>query len=129
MINKVLVVDDQISAARLLVTLLQIDGYQAHHASDWCHLVDEVQAYEPDLVILDVHLPDIDGFELLRQVRAHPQAHIATVPVLVVSALDYGHRLEQSGADGFLLKPFKYEHLTEAIAKIKRARAAAGSEV
>jgi DNA-binding response OmpR family regulator len=126
--KKVLIVDDQISAARLLVTLLQIDGYEARYAADWCHLVDEVQAYRPDLVILDVHLPDIDGFELLRQVRAHPEAQIAQVPVLIISALDYGHRLETSGADGFLLKPFKFDSMVEAINKIKDSRAAAGPE-
>ena len=64
--NKVLIVDDQISAARLLVALLQLEGYEARQAADWCNLVAEVQAYQPDLIILDVHLPDVDGFELLK---------------------------------------------------------------
>ena len=126
--KKVLIVDDQIAAARLLVTLLQIDGYEARPAFDWGNLIGEVQAYQPDLVILDVHLPDADGFELLHQVRTHPDAQIATVPVLVVSALDYGYRLEASGADGFLLKPFKYENMVEAIKKIEKSRAVPGPE-
>jgi DNA-binding response OmpR family regulator len=126
--KKVLIVDDQIAAVRLLITLLRIDGYEARQASDWHGLANEVQTYQPDLVILDVHLPDVDGFELLRQVRAHPEAQVARVPVLIISALDYGHRLDESGADGFLLKPFKYDNLTEAIHKIEQARTTTDQE-
>lgn len=123
--KKVLIVDDQVATARLLTALLQIDGYQAHHVSDWGNLVGEVQAHQPDLVILDVHLPDTDGFELLRQIRTHPEAQVAGVAVLIISALDYGHRLEESKADGFLLKPFKYDTMMEAIRKIENARTVA----
>lgn len=116
--KKILIVDDQYAAARLLVALLKLDGYEAQHVTDWVNLTDEIKVNQPDLIIMDVHLPDIDGFELLQRVRSHPDSSIAAVPVLLISALDYGHRTEKSGASGFLLKPFNHQELLAAIQKI-----------
>ncbi len=120
--KKILVVDDQFAAARLLVALLKLDGYEARHVMDWQNLVAEVEVHRPDLVLLDVHLPDVDGFELLKQIREYADPEVSTVPVLFISALDYGHRLETSGADGFLLKPFQHRDLLDAIEAVKEAR-------
>jgi DNA-binding response OmpR family regulator len=117
-VNKILIVDDQYAAARLLVALLKLDGYDAEHVTDWKNTVNEIELKQPDLVILDVHLPDIDGFELLQNIRAHPDTTVSSVSVLLISALDYGYKTEQSGASGFLLKPFNHQHLLEAIQRI-----------
>jgi DNA-binding response OmpR family regulator len=117
-VKKVLIVDDQFAAARLLAALLKLDGYDPHQVTDWRNLVHEIEAFRPDLVILDVHLPDVDGFELLENVRTHPDAGVSRVPVLLISALDYGHKTFRSGASGFLLKPFTHQSLIEAIRKI-----------
>jgi DNA-binding response OmpR family regulator len=119
-VKKVLIVDDQHAAARLLATLLKLDGYDAREVTDWKDLVHEMEVGQPDLVILDVHLSDIDGFELLQHIRAHPNAGVSSVPVLLISALDYGHKTETSGASGFLLKPFNHRNLLEAMQKIER---------
>jgi DNA-binding response OmpR family regulator len=118
-VKKVLIVDDQFAAARLLAALLKLDGYDSQQVTDWKNLVQEIEVALPDLVILDVHLPDIDGFELLRNVRAHPDERVAGVPVLLISALDYGHKTTNSGATGFLLKPFTHQSLMQAIQKIE----------
>jgi DNA-binding response OmpR family regulator len=119
-VKKVLVVDDQYAAARLLVALLKLDGYDARHVTEWRNLTNEIEASQPNLVILDVHLPDVDGFELLQNIRTHPNAGVSNVPVLLVSALDYGYRTERSGASGFLLKPFNHQELLEVIRKIEK---------
>jgi DNA-binding response OmpR family regulator len=119
-VKKVLIVDDQRAAARLLATLLKLDGYDAQEVTDWKNLVHQMEVDQPDLVILDVHLSDIDGFELLQHIRAHPNASVSSVPVLLISALDYGHKTETSGASGFLLKPFNHRNLLEAMQKIER---------
>ena len=115
----VLIVDDQFAAARLLAALLKLDGYDSRQVMDWRNLVQEIEGSRPDLVILDVHLPDTDGFELLESVRAHPDNRVSTVPVLLISALDYGHKTTMSGASGFLLKPFTHESLMRAIQEIE----------
>jgi DNA-binding response OmpR family regulator len=118
-VKKVLIVDDQFAAARLLAALLKLDGYDPHEVRDWKNLVHEIELTHPDLVILDVHLPDIDGFELLGNIRSHPNDGVSDVPVLLISALDYGHKTLKSGASGFLLKPFTHQSLIEAIEKIE----------
>jgi DNA-binding response OmpR family regulator len=118
-VKKVLIVDDQFDAARLLAALLKLDGYDSQQVTDWRNIVQEIEVKQPDLVILDVHLSDIDGFELLHNVRSHPDEQVSNVPVLLISALDYGHKTTRSGASGFLLKPFTHQSLIEAIQKIE----------
>ena len=113
---RVLVIDDQLDAARLLVILLKMTGYDAEHLEEnWEHLVAEVEARRPDLLILDVRLPDVDGLELVRQLRAHSNPEIAGVPVLLASALDHRHDAKLVGANGFLMKPYTRDSLMKAI--------------
>jgi DNA-binding response OmpR family regulator len=122
-VKRLLIVDDQFEAARLLVALLKLDGYDAHQVTDWRDLAREIEETPPDLVILDVHLPDVDGFELLDRMRKHPNADVANVPVLLISALDYRHRIRTAGATGFLLKPFNRQSLLDAIHSIEQGQA------
>lgn len=119
--KKILIVDDQTAAAQLLVKLLALNGYEARHTTDWGNLAAGIQTYQPELIILDVHLSsaDLDGLRLLDQIRAHPDPQVSGVRVLVVSAFDYSHRMAASGADGFVLKPFKFDSLMEAIQEIE----------
>ena len=120
-----LIVDDQISAAQLLIKLLELHGYQAWYTTDWDHLTAEIQTYQPSLIILDMHLSsaDLDGLKLLNEIRAHPDPQVSSVRVLVVSAFDYSHRIVASGADGFVLKPFKFDSLMASIREIEAAPA------
>jgi two-component system alkaline phosphatase synthesis response regulator PhoP len=119
-VPKVLVVDDQEDAARLLVTLLELDGFEAERLEgNWQRFVREVGERRPDLVILDVRLPGADGLELLRELRAHPEPETSKVPVLLVSALDHRYEGKKAGTDGFLLKPYTRKNLLEAIEEIK----------
>jgi DNA-binding response OmpR family regulator len=130
-VKRILIVDDQYAAARLVVALLKLDGYNAEHVPDWRNIIQEIEQKKPDLIILDVHLPDVDGFEILHDIRAHPNATVSAVPVLLISALDYGYKTAQSRASGFLLKPFNHQHLLDAIQKIEENEqvSAAGEEV
>ena len=120
--SKILIVDDQADAARLLVALLELDGFAAERLKgNWSRLVEEVEQRRPDLVILDVRLPEVDGLELLRQLRAHPDSEVARVPVLLTSALDHRYDGGKAGANGFLPKPFTRQALLDAITQIGMA--------
>jgi DNA-binding response OmpR family regulator len=122
-VSKILIVDDQLDAARLLIALLRLDGFEAERLDrDWENLVSEIEQREPDLVILDVRLPETSGLELLHRVRAHPNARVAGVPVLLTSALDHRYEGELAGADGFILKPYTRQMLLDAIHKIEKKR-------
>lgn len=117
---KILIADDQVDAARLLVTLLNLDGYQAELTDNWENLVDEILLRKPDLLILDVRLPGVDGLEILRQLRSHSVSGIANLPVLLASALDHSYEGELAGANGFLLKPYTRQELLDSIKQIER---------
>lgn len=118
---KVLVIDDQLDAARLLVLLLKMNGYEAERLEEnWENLVSEVEARRPELLILDIRLPGVDGLELVRQLRAHSDPEIAGVPVLLASALDHRHDAKIVGANGFLMKPYTRDSLIKAIETIQQ---------
>ncbi len=114
---KVLIVEDDPSISRLLGALLHFEGYETEDAKDWDDALFAVEQIRPDLAIVDVHLRAGDGFELLSQIRAHPDPDTARTPVLMMSGMDYRFRCKQVGANGFLEKPFDRMALLEAIRK------------
>jgi two-component system cell cycle response regulator DivK len=117
--RQILIVDDDAMGSRLLVTLLEVEGYSACQVEDWENPLGDVEKRRPSLVIVDVHLRHRSGFDLLSQIRAHSDPDVASSPVLMMSAEDYRLESRRAGADGFLLKPFDLPTLSEAIRNIK----------
>ena len=78
---RVLVVDDEQRILKFLASKLKVSGYEVITASNGVDALEQVQAQEPDLVVLDVIMPRIDGFETLKELRA-----FSSVPVIVLSA-------------------------------------------
>jgi two-component system cell cycle response regulator len=103
----ILIVDDEPVGRETLETLLVTQGYDLAFAGDGPEALAKAQALMPDLVLLDVMMPDMDGFEVCRRLRADPL--LAQVPVIMVTALDdRSSRLQgiEAGADDFLSKPY-----------------------
>ena len=97
-------VDDDPSVLRLLAALLAARGYEVTTASDGGSALEKLEAEAPRLVILDLLLPDMDGSEVLRRIRA-----VSRVPVLVLTAVGEAadrSRLLGLGADEYMTKPF-----------------------
>jgi signal transduction histidine kinase len=102
----VLVVDDEASNRELMRDLLQRQGYRVFEAADGEEALAQVEGLPPDVVVLDVMMPKLDGFETCRRLKADPRT--APVPVLLVTALtDRRDRLAgiEAGANDFLTKP------------------------
>ena len=118
---KVLIVEDDPGISRLLGALLHFEGYEIEDAKDWDDTLFAVEQIRPDLAIVDVHLRTGDGFDLLRQIRAHDDPDTARMPVLMMSGMDYRSRCRQCGANGFLEKPFDRMALLEAIRRATEA--------
>jgi two-component system KDP operon response regulator KdpE len=121
----VLVVDDEAPIQRFVRAELEAQGYQVLLAGDGAEALARVADDRPDLVLLDVMMPDMDGFEVLRRLRA-----ASAVPVIMLTArggdLDTVRGL-QSGADDYITKPFNPEELTARItAVLRRSQAAVG---
>lgn len=118
MAQHILAVDDEQNIRRLLEVNLQRAGYRVTMARDGQDALEKVSQSRPDLVLLDVMMPRIDGFEVLRRLKANPGT--AGIPVLMLTAkaqdADIFNGL-RSGADFYLTKPF---HPTELLMWVKR---------
>jgi two-component system KDP operon response regulator KdpE len=120
----VLVVDDEAPIQRFVRAELEAQGYRVLTAGNAAEALARVEDDRPDLVLLDVMMPGVDGFEVLRRLR-----EFSAVPVIMLTArggdLDKVRGL-QSGADDYVTKPFSPEELTARIgAVLRRGRAAA----
>jgi PAS domain S-box-containing protein len=117
----ILIVDDLAANRQLMGELLEEQGYQLVEAADGATALRLAAEFSPDLVLLDVMMPGMDGYEVCRQLRAIPD--ISAVPVLMVTALDdQGSRLAgiEAGADDFITKPFNIQELRARVRTITR---------
>lgn len=123
----VLVVDDERRYRELLEMNLSRRGYRVLQASDGLAALNVVEEEAPDLVVLDLMLPDIDGFEVCRRIR-----ELSTVPVIMLTArAEDAEKVRglQSGADDYVTKPFSAEELLARIeAVLRRTDAARAGE-
>ena len=109
---KVLLVDDDQEVLEFLRTLLEVEGYAAVMAGDAGAALQALRGGDVGLVLLDIAMPDVDGLQLCRQIKADPR--LAEVAVVVVSARPGQHVEEEAraaGADDFMRKPFDNDEL------------------
>jgi len=112
-VPKVFIIDDDITMVYLLRTLLEMDGYEVAEVQDWQAIIGTIQAESPDLILMDYFLPDLDGLELLAQLRADPM--LTETRIIMSSGMDVSDQCMAAGADAFLLKPYTPEQLVEVI--------------
>ena len=111
--RKVLLVDDEDSLRKVLKDLLERDGYEVAEARDGVQALDQVDRIGPDIIVLDLNLPALDGYGVLSQLRSRPAT--AGIPVIVLTAKgdeDNEVRVFELGADDFLQKPFRARALS-----------------
>jgi two-component system KDP operon response regulator KdpE len=115
---RVLVVDDEPRIVKFLALRLKASGYEVLTANNGVAALELVLAQQPDLLVLDVVMPGMDGFETLKQVRA-----VSSMPVIILSAKEASSdkiRGLQLGADDYLAKPFSPDELVARIEAVKR---------
>ena len=108
----VLLVDDEDQLRRVMKDLLERQGYSVVEARDGAQALDEVDRHAPDIVILDLNLPGVDGYSVLSQLRSRTATR--QLPIIVLTAKgdeDNEVRVLQLGADDFLTKPFRAKAL------------------
>ena len=110
---KVLLVDDEDSLRNVMKDLLERDGYIVTEARDGVQALDQVDRIGPDIIVLDLNLPGLDGYGVLSHLRSRPST--AHIPVIVLTAKgdeDNEVRVFELGADDFLTKPFRARALS-----------------
>jgi type II secretory ATPase GspE/PulE/Tfp pilus assembly ATPase PilB-like protein/CheY-like chemotaxis protein len=111
--RKVLLVDDEDTLRRVMKDLLEREGYIVSEARDGVQALDQVDRFGPDVIVLDLNLPGLDGYGVLSHLRSRPAT--SGIPVVVLTAKsdeDNEVRVFQLGADDFLTKPFRARALS-----------------
>ena len=125
--DKILVVEDEQSIARFISAILNANGYETLMAQTGSEALSIISSTCPDLVILDLGLPDMDGTEILRDLRSW-----SSLPVVVVSARSHEKDKVEAldmGADDYLTKPFGTDELLARVrAAIRHTRTASGND-
>ena len=119
--STVLIVDDDPTAREALLSILEGEEYELEQAKDGIQALQMLKHLQPDLILLDVMMPAMDGFEVCRRIRATPA--LAEVPIILLTALDDRDSLVrgiESGADDFLSKPPDRRELVARVRTITR---------
>jgi PAS domain S-box-containing protein len=118
--RRVLVVDDSVDAAESLAMLLAFDGHEIHKAHDGADAVRTAERLRPDIVLMDIGLPILNGYEACRRIRSQPWGAAITMVAITGWGQEEGH--EQSEAAGFdlhLVKPVDHDELLRIVASAR----------
>jgi len=112
MAEKILIVDDELSARTGLAKLLGREGFEVSQAGDGQSALAACASFRPDLILLDIVMPGMDGFEVCRRVKAAPETRLTPVVLITgLSATEDRIRGINAGADDLLSKPIDFNEL------------------
>lgn len=113
---RVLIVDDNLMNLELVSFLLQADGIEVVSVADAHSALRDIHACQPDLILMDIQLPDIDGLTLTRQLKADPSTCDITVVAFTAYAMKGDEaRMLDAGCDGYIAKPIEISSFTTTI--------------
>lgn len=113
---KILVVDDEVDTLNLTRIVLETEGYEVETAKDCKEAFDKIVEGKPDMILLDIRLPGMNGFEMCRQLKS--QMETKSIPIVMFTASGSKRikkEVHEIGANGFLLKPFNIDKLIEVV--------------
>ncbi len=118
MAYKILVVDDEPTIVRLMEFILARQGHEMIVAVNGEEALQKIKTHQPDLVLLDIMMPRIDGYEVAQRVRADPQT--AGLPIIMLSAKAQDEDIRRGvevGVDEYVTKPFTPDHLVQVVSE------------
>lgn len=120
--STILIIDDEKDLVRLTTKRLQKVGYEVVCHFEGRGAVDAVRAAKPDLILLDIWLPDIDGIDIFKEIRGDEE--LKSIPIVLFSASvkEMDRRIQELDADGFVTKPYEPQALFETINRAMASR-------
>ena len=116
MAKKILIVDDDNTTQKLLQSFLAAKGFEAEVASDGLAGLEKMKLFHPDLVVLDVMMPRMDGYGFIREIKKDPK--LRSVPVIVLTAREMMRDVfMQEGIQDYVVKPYEPEELLKILLK------------
>jgi two-component system OmpR family response regulator len=125
--TRLFIADDDSAIVELLTTRLGAAGYETRHAANGWRALEGIQAMSPDAVLLDINIPGMDGFAVLRALRQ--ARHLASIPVLMLTARGAREDVAQAislGAKDYMTKPFNNQELLVRVGRLTRRRSVRG---
>jgi len=119
--KKVLVADDKPTGRELVRTVLENSGYEVFEASNGLEAVKQAHQLSPDLIILDIHMPGLDGFGVIEQLRR--EDHFAATPIIALTAsamMGDRERAMAAGFTGYITKPIGLKALRTEVERLLR---------
>jgi CheY-like chemotaxis protein len=117
---QILVVDDEADIVRIVKKIMEACGHTVRTAGDGLLALKEVAENRPDIIILDLNLPKMDGFEVCRRLKGDPATQ--AIPVLMMTAayvtVEDARKGEQVGADEYIIKPFLRDILVHNVTRL-----------
>ena len=122
MATKVLVIDDEPEMLILIKSMLSLAGFEVHTCDNGRMAWDEIVKVKPDVLLLDLMLPGIDGYSLQMKISQNPA--MKDMPIVILTALEASRTLFQKSPQvvGFMVKPFKTEELLTTVQNATKAR-------
>jgi len=117
--KRILVADDKATGRELVRTVLESRGYEVFEASDGIQALDSAHRLHPDLIILDLHMPGLDGFGVVKELRL--DAYLATIPVVALTASAMQgdrQRAMSAGFTGYITKPVSLKTLRAEVERL-----------
>ena len=115
----ILIAEDSADSREMMQVLLETRGYQVVAADDGMHALEVALSSRPDLVLMDLELPKLDGLSVTRELRLHPT--LTEVPIIILSGHDpsrFRQAALEAGCDDYLLKPIDFDRVQELLDRL-----------
>jgi len=120
-VSLILIAEDNDDNRFVMKTLLELRGYRVVEASNGVEAIDAAAREKPDLILMDLKMPVLNGLAATRSIRQNAQAEVQRVPIVALSAYDPAHHgavAMAAGCDDYVLKPIDYDRLESLIASL-----------
>jgi len=116
--KRILVADDNEDIRNLISLILTTESYEVLVVDSGSELLEKISSFNPDLLLLDVMMPHMSGFEVLERVRALPDSHVNSIPIVMITAKSLDADVDRAmklGASSYIVKPFRADALREKV--------------